>query len=146
MYSAAFSPPGSPVPRPSNSAEARMERCAFAVSGVISDAYFCCTGSWAIIHPQKAGMRNKDNNCFIALRYEALATRLRQLHRYEQHILFTRLACRPPSNSVVMNLSMIAFASSRSMKRAGIHTMLASLCCRARAASSSSQQMAARMP
>src|SRR5690606_8895292 len=78
MYSAAFSPPGSPVPRPSNSADARMERCALAVSGVISAAYFCCTGSWAIMHPQKDGMRNSDNNCFMVLFLRCETSDIRQ--------------------------------------------------------------------
>ena len=65
---------------------------------------------------------------------------------YKQAILATLLACLPPSKSDEKNVSTIFSASENSMNLAGRHSTLASLCCLARAASSSFQHTAALMP
>jgi hypothetical protein len=64
----------------------------------------------------------------------------------QQLIFSTRLAWRPPSKVVFINISSIFSASPSRTNLAGMQSTLALLCLRASSASSSPQQMAARMP
>ncbi len=63
-----------------------------------------------------------------------------------QAILFTRRAWRPPSKGVFRKTSTMLRANSSATMRAGMASMLASLCWRARAARVSIQHRAQRMP